>query len=177
MQKCALHLVHRYLWSRRQEWPQALCPCRWEHFSKWPNANQQKHQQGLTSLQSWAALTRSTNKKHIFYLKLCRAGLGLGSGFILRAWAFVGLVWPGLRARGLDCSLSPKTRPMQTRVFGLCSKSPSLSRPYLKPSKAYQIVTIIPATQFFTGKQKLTIYAHWPHLKKITYFVNSQQLF
>jgi hypothetical protein len=45
-----------------------------------------------------------------------RAGAGLksaGSGFTLRARAFAGLAWPGGRARGLACGLSPKTRPAQ----------------------------------------------------------------
>jgi hypothetical protein len=59
---------------------------------------------------------------------ICRAGSGLysaGSGFTLWAWAFVGLAWPGGRAWGLDCRLTPKTQPARARALGLCSKSPS----------------------------------------------------
>jgi hypothetical protein len=52
-------------------------------------------------------------------------GLRLGLGFLLWARAFVGLAWLGLQAWGLDCGLSPKTRPAWTRAVGLCSKSPN----------------------------------------------------
>jgi hypothetical protein len=51
-------------------------------------------------------------------------GLGLhtaGSGFTLRARAFAGLAWPGGRACSLECRLSPKIMPTQTRAFGLCN--------------------------------------------------------
>jgi hypothetical protein len=34
-------------------------------------------------------------------------------------------VWTGLRTRGLDCRLSPKTRSTRARAFGFCSKNPS----------------------------------------------------
>jgi hypothetical protein len=43
----------------------------------------------------------------------------------MRAWAFAGLAWPSGRAWGLDCGLSPKTRPAQAQAFGLFSKNPS----------------------------------------------------
>jgi hypothetical protein len=55
-----------------------------------------------------------------------KCGLWFGSGFILRARAFAGLTWPGLRAWGMDCRLSPKSRSAWTRALGLCSKSQSL---------------------------------------------------
>jgi hypothetical protein len=46
------------------------------------------------------------------------------------AWTLIvlstaGLAWPGGQAWGLDFGLSPKTRPVKARAFGLCSKSPS----------------------------------------------------
>jgi hypothetical protein len=63
-----------------------------------------------------------------------RVGLGLytaGSGFILRAQAFMGLAWPGLQARSLECRLGPKIGPMLARAFGLCSKARAWARPGL----------------------------------------------
>jgi hypothetical protein len=48
-----------------------------------------------------------------------KCGLGSGSGFTLRARAFAALAWPGGHSRGLDCRLSPKTRPARTWAFGL----------------------------------------------------------
>jgi hypothetical protein len=55
-----------------------------------------------------------------------RAGsdlLSAGSGFTLRPW-------PGGRAQDLGCRLTPKTGPARALAFGLCSRSPSLLRPY-----------------------------------------------
>jgi hypothetical protein len=63
-----------------------------------------------------------------------KCGLGSGSGFTLRARALhcgLGLLraWPGGRAQGLACGLSPKTRPAW--AFGLCSKSRAPTSPSL----------------------------------------------
>jgi hypothetical protein len=51
--------------------------------------------------------------------------VGLGRACKMQALAFAGLAWPGLRARGLECRLSPKSRPMRARSLGLCSGGPS----------------------------------------------------
>jgi hypothetical protein len=53
----------------------------------------------------------------------------LRQGRACKLWARVALrfllAWPRLWARGLDCGLSPKSRPVHARALGLCSKSPS----------------------------------------------------
>jgi hypothetical protein len=43
-------------------------------------------------------------------------------GFILQAWAFAGLDWPGLRARGLD-SLAQKPGPHGLGFLGYVVKT------------------------------------------------------
>jgi hypothetical protein len=52
-----------------------------------------------------------------------RAQVGFGIYTAGSGFCGPGLAWG--RARGLACGLSPKTRPVRARVFGLCSKSPS----------------------------------------------------
>jgi hypothetical protein len=50
---------------------------------------------------------------------------------------FFGLKWlldQRKLTRGLDCELSPKTRPAWAQAFGLCSKSLSPCWPYNKPN-------------------------------------------
>jgi hypothetical protein len=52
----------------------------------------------------------------------------IGPDRACKIWAPVGLEL--LRAWGLDCGLSPKTRPLRARSFCLCSKSKSPTRPW-----------------------------------------------
>jgi hypothetical protein len=65
-----------------------------------------------------------------FQCHICSPVL-LGPDRACKVWAQVGLglvrAWPGGRAWGLDCRLSPKTRPARAWALGLCSKSQSQS--------------------------------------------------
>jgi hypothetical protein len=76
-------------------------------------------------------------------------GLGSGSGFTMRAWAFAGLAWPGGQARGLDRGLSPKTRPARAQAWARSGPSvidscvPSASIFYGRGLKAFSLRILI----------------------------------
>jgi hypothetical protein len=75
--------------------------------------------------------------------------LYLGPGRACRMWArvFEGLTSPCLRAWGLDCRLSPKSRPVWARALGISSKSPSLQVEALPSFQALApLVSLVSAT-------------------------------
>jgi hypothetical protein len=85
----------------------------------------------IKNLQHFMMTSQKFTTLHDDEMSSCKIGpvkfwLGSSSGCILRARAFAGLtlwVW------GLDCGLSPKTRPGRAWALGLCSISPSPTRP------------------------------------------------
>jgi hypothetical protein len=72
-------------------------------------------------MESWFCFNLDRNMLGVGPGRACKmwARVELVLYTILRARAFEGLPCPGLWAWGLDCSLSPKTRPIQAQAFGL----------------------------------------------------------